>query len=36
LDEDLLTDLLGLNLEDVIDKIIHECGDDDGDDFNAA
>jgi hypothetical protein len=36
LDEDLLADLLGLDSEDIVDRIIHDIGDDDGDDFDTA
>lgn len=36
LDEDLLADLLGLDSEDAIDRIIHDFGDDDGNDFDTA
>jgi hypothetical protein len=36
LDEDLLADLLRLDSEDTIDRIIHNFGDDDGNNFDTA
>ena len=36
LDEDLLSHLLALDSEDAIDRIIHDFGDDDGDDFDTT
>jgi hypothetical protein len=36
LDEDLLADLLALDSEDAIDRIIYDFGDDDGDNFDTT
>jgi hypothetical protein len=36
LDEDILADLLRLDSEEAIDTIIHDFGNDDGDNFDTA